>query len=117
MNKNIFKSVGIMFLLLLVAMSTLSCSRPEKDKRIRIGTNIWPGYECLYLAEDLGYYDDTNIDPILFPSSSEAMRAYRNREVEAAALTFDEVLYLASSVDEALQPRVVPPRRPRRRPP
>ena len=33
---------------------------------IRIGANIWRGYECLFLAIEKGFYDveDVNVQPI-----------------------------------------------------
>ena len=61
---------------------------------LRLGTNVWPGYEPLYLARDLGYFDDHRITLVEYPSASEVMRAFRNRSLEVAALTLDEALLL-----------------------
>ena len=61
---------------------------------MRVGTNLWPGYEPLYLAQELGYWEPQEIKLAEFPSSSEVIRAFRNQSLDAAALTLDEVLML-----------------------
>lgn len=68
------------------------CSR-EAPEPLRIGTNIWPGYEPLYLARDLGYFEqDHPVRLVEFTSASQVINAYRNDAIEAAALTLDEAL-------------------------
>ncbi len=66
----------------------------SEEQLIRIGTNVWPGYEPLYLARDLDRWPHQNIRLIEFPSASEVLRAFRNHSIEAASLTLDEVLLL-----------------------
>ena len=77
----------------------LSCSTEPKSA-IRIGTNIWPGYEPLYLAQELGYYDQYNIKLIEYFSSSDVINAFRNGTLDAAALTLDEVLMLNETLPD-----------------
>ncbi len=85
--------IFIRFYMLLVFALLPACGDgPEKP--IRVGTNNWPGYACLYLAQDLGYYGETPIEIKEYPSASEVMGAFRNGFIEAAALTMDEVLQL-----------------------
>ena len=64
---------------------------------LRVGTNIWPGYENLYLARSLGYYKNSPTRLVEYPSSLEVLRAWRNAELEVAALTLDEVFSLAET--------------------
>lgn len=64
------------------------------DIPLRLGTNVWPGYEPLYLARELGYFDENSVALVEYLSASEVMRAFRNKSIEAAALTLDEVLTL-----------------------
>lgn len=64
---------------------------------LRIGTLVWPGYEPLYLARERGYLDPKSVRLVEYPSNSEVTRAFRNRAIEAAALTFDEVHPLLAS--------------------
>ncbi len=64
---------------------------------LRVGANVWPGYESLYLARDLGYYDNSSIQLVDYPSATEVSRALRNGHLEVAALTLDETLALAET--------------------
>jgi NitT/TauT family transport system substrate-binding protein len=61
---------------------------------LRLGTNVWPGYEPLYLARDLGEWQAQSIRLVEYPSASEVLRAFRNKSLEGASLTLDEVLLL-----------------------
>lgn len=98
-----------LLLALLIALSLASCeqlaeSSVTEPEPLRIGGTVWPGYEPLYLAETLGYFDDLPVKMVNYPSASEVIRAYRNGAIKAAALTMDEVLLLAES---GFEPRVV----------
>lgn len=81
---------------LLLEFVFVSCVK-EAPPPLRVGTNIWPGYESLYLARNLGYYDNTSIRLVDYPSSSEIIRAYRNGDLEVAAITMDETLSLVET--------------------
>ena len=65
----------------------------DPETPMLIGTNVWSGYEPLYLARSLGYYDDS-IRLVEFSSASQVLRAVRNRTIQGAALTLDEALLL-----------------------
>ncbi len=67
-------------------------ARPEPP--LRVATNVWPGYESLYLARSLGLYDKAPIRLVEMTSASEVAHALRNGTVEAGALTLDETLTL-----------------------
>lgn len=71
-----------------------ACAR-EKPGALLVGTNIWPGYEPLYLARSLGFYKNTDIKLVEYPSATSVIRAYKNNVIEVAALTMDEALLLA----------------------
>ena len=93
-----YRLLGILLVLVLIG-----CAE-EPAQPLRIGTNIWPGYEPLYLARSLGYFSDQDVRLVEYSSSSQVLRAYRNGAIDAAALTLDEVLMLA---EEGFEPRVV----------
>lgn len=76
----------------------------QQEQPIRIGTNVWPGYEPLYLARNLHYINDDEIILVEHQSASQVIRAYRNGNIDAAALTLDEVLLLAES---GFEPQVI----------
>jgi len=60
----------------------------------RVGTNIWIGYESLFLAQHKGYYDGTPIRMVTMHNATEVQQALRAGVLEAAALTLDEALAL-----------------------
>lgn len=79
------------------------CGREPREP-LRVGTNVWPGYECLYLARNLGYFKDADIRLIDYPSLTDERRAWRNGAIEVAATTLDEALLLA---DHPTRPHIV----------
>src|SRR6478672_4094448 len=81
---------GILLVILLG-----NCAKEQPP--LRLGTVVWPSLENFYLARDLGYYKNTPIRLVDYPSASALIRAYRNGELEAATLTMDEVLLLATT--------------------
>src|SRR5690554_1162347 len=90
-------------LLLLPAWVLAGClSAPEEP--LRLGTNVWPGYEPLYLAREQGDLSAGQVALVELLSASEVMRAYRNGAIDAAALTLDEVISLRAA---GLRPVVV----------
>ncbi len=76
---------------LILLLACCSASPP-----LRIGTNLWPGYEPLYLARDDRGWKPENIRLIEYPSATEVIRAFRTGNLEAACLTLDEALILRS---------------------
>ncbi|HAD05497.1 MAG TPA: hypothetical protein DCF93_13065 [Desulfuromonas sp.] len=81
------------FLMTTLLLAT-SCT-PEPQPVLRIGTNVRPGYEPLYLARELGYFGgDSTIKLVEYTSSSETQRAFQNNMIDGAALTLDETLQL-----------------------
>ena len=94
-------SIKLVFLCCLGLVIT-GCEQPQTP--IRLGTNVWPGYEPLYLAQEIGQLDSRKVRLIGYPSASEVIRAFRNRSLEAASLTLDEALLL---LDKGLPIKVI----------
>lgn len=69
------------------------CSR-EAPAPLQVATNVWPGYEPLYLARSLGYYPDSAVRFHEMTTSADVLKAFRNHAVDGAALTLDEALLL-----------------------
>lgn len=78
---------------LILALASSGCV-PGPTPTLRLGTNVWIGYEPLYLARELGELPRERIRLVEYPSATEVMRALRNHSLEAASLTLDEVLQL-----------------------
>ncbi|MDH5716276.1 MAG: ABC transporter substrate-binding protein [Spirochaetia bacterium] len=92
------KTIIIIIYLLSVV---LQCK--DSLKTIRIGGTIWPGYEPLYMASSLNFFN-SNVRMIDFSSASEVLRSFENGNLEIAALTLDEVIYLHS---KGYKPKII----------
>lgn len=75
------------------ALAFTVCSQ-RQEPLLRVASGLWIGYEPLYLARSLGYYEDKNIRLVEMPSASQASAALRNGMIEAACLTLDEAISL-----------------------
>jgi len=93
-NREIQHQVLLWLLGLVISAATLVSCFQRHEPILRIATNVWPGYETLYLARSLGYYDDRSIRLVEMTSSSQVSQALRNGTIEAGCLTLDETLSL-----------------------
>lgn len=98
----IIRSIKLIVNLLLFGVILSACENVQNP--LRLGTNIWPGYEPLYLAQEKGLLDDNKVRLIGYPSASEVIQAFRNHSLDAASLTLDEALLL---IDHGLSIRVI----------
>jgi len=80
---------------ILVALIISAC-QPPPEPPLRIGTNVWMGYEPFYLARTLGYYQNSPIKLVELSSASDVIHALRSGNLEGATLTLDEALLLIS---------------------
>lgn len=95
---------GGLWLLGVAASPLLVACQPVPAAPLALGLNAWVGYDPLVLARERGLIDSRVVKVIELSSSSETLRHFRNRLLDAAALTLDEALRLA---DEGFDPRVV----------
>ena len=91
------KVTGFVLALILLGLAPARAG----ETPLRLGTNVWPGYEPFYLAKTLYDWDPrTDIRLVEFPSASEVLRAFANGAIEAAAVTLDEALVLKEHGDD-----------------
>lgn len=85
----------LLLLRILVLLFSFVCLSGcyQSNTPLRVGTNLWPGYELLYLARERGYYD-AQIKLVELPSASDVIDALRLGQLDAGALTLDELLTL-----------------------
>jgi NitT/TauT family transport system substrate-binding protein len=95
MKRRHFLIVGAGIISYLLSILTSCAQAPEAP--LRVGANVWPGYEPLFLAKNLGYYQGSAIELGNYPSATEVSQAFRNGDIEVAALTMDETLLLAQT--------------------
>lgn len=85
--------IAFFILVLLIPWLMQGCERGPAPP-LRVGSNVWPGYETLSLARSLGIFASTPIKLVELPSATEVTHAFRNGGLEVAALTLDEALAL-----------------------
>lgn len=83
-----FRLVSLFTVFLFIS----ACSE-EQHEPLTIASSPWPGYEPLYLARDLGYFND-KVKLFELPSSDITMESFRNGSTDLASLTLDETLEL-----------------------
>jgi len=90
---------------LLLILGTWGCLK-ETGKPIRIGINPWPGYEFLFLADEMGFFRDEGVAVKLveFNSLSDVARAFERGQVDGMASTMIEVVQVDQRTERA--PRV-----------
>lgn len=98
------RSALVIGLLLLVA----SCARASaQEEPIRIGVNLWVGYDLLAVAEERGLFSDygVEIEIIDFTSLSDVVAAYGRGHIDGMATSINEVLQVRS--EGARDPQIV----------
>ncbi|MFO8024487.1 ABC transporter substrate-binding protein [Thiohalophilus sp.] len=84
----------LLAILLIATVALISACSPGDTTPMRVGTNLWLGYEPLYVANERGTWPPKQIHLAQYPSATEVIRAFRNNALDAAALTLDEALLL-----------------------
>lgn len=69
--------------------------------RLRVGTNVWLGYEPLHVRAAAGKLDP-RFGAVEFVSASQVMRAFENGDIDAAALELSEALRLSAATRDAV---------------
>jgi NitT/TauT family transport system substrate-binding protein len=80
----------------LLAITLFSSGCRKELPVIRVGMNLWPGYEFLYLAKEKGYFLEEGINLQLydFVSLSDSRRAFERGQIDVLAGTVVEMLII-----------------------
>jgi NitT/TauT family transport system substrate-binding protein len=89
-------SVGLMSLSASLVV-LISCVQQPSPSLLRVGVPQWIGFTHLHLAEELGYYKDTSIRLLDYPSGADLMQAFRNGEIEAMGTTIGNSMLLSET--------------------
>lgn len=81
----------------LLAIVVLNGCGNGAEAPIRVGLLVWPPYELPYLARELGYYEDLNLELVEFHSPAEAVRAYDTNGIDMVAITIDYLVQLGAN--------------------
>lgn len=95
-RKRFLRAAIISFLPLIVASMHGCGSKPKPP--LRIGINVWPGYEIISLAHSLGYFEEAglSVDIVEFDSLSDTQRALETGKVDAIGTTTIEFVMINS---------------------
>jgi len=85
------------FLCVLVCLCPLLLGCDDTTEPLAVGTNVWPGYEPLYLAQTKGLLSQKDVHLVQYPSTSEVIRGFHNGAISAAAVTLDEALLMSAN--------------------
>lgn len=64
----------------------------RQEPLVRIASNVFPGYELMYLAAERGHFSPDAVRMVEMPSATACLQALAAGSVEGAALTLDEVI-------------------------
>ena len=78
----------------LAASWLTACAKPVP--LFRVGSIVFPGYEFMFLAQDLELLDPQKIRLVELLSSSSTLRSLAAGQLEAAGITLDEMMTLRS---------------------
>lgn len=92
---------GPRVLLLLICFWIGSGCGPSHRQELRVGINVWPGYEFIYLAEQKGFFREEGVPVRLleFNSLADARRAFEHGQIDGLGTTVVEVLQSRNSAD------------------
>ena len=88
----------------------MSCDLSTKSPLVRIATNPWPGYELLFVAERLGYFEEEGLNIKLQQLSSliDVQRIYNQGRADAMTGTVIESIIVAALKKEKTKIVLVP---------
>lgn len=66
-------------------------------KPVTVATHLWPGYEPLSLASDMGWLDTQQVKLIHSETFTDSIKLIEQGKIDAAGLTLDEVLRIRES--------------------
>lgn len=85
-------------LLLLCTLLVSACSPAPAP--LRLGTNLWLGYEPIYVAREKAWLNEADVNILEFGTSMDVIRGLRAGTLDAGALTLDEALVLAGHLPD-----------------
>jgi ABC-type nitrate/sulfonate/bicarbonate transport system substrate-binding protein len=88
-------------LFLAAALATLlaACSRVPQPP-MTFGGSVWPGYDPVYLAHDLGYFQGANLRLGSYPDAAAVENDFRSGKLQVAALPLERALLLRGEVPD-----------------
>lgn len=82
-----------------VVMLCAACNRAPQPP-MAFGASAWPGYDPVYLAGDLGYFQGANLRLDAYGDPGAAEADFRSRKIQLAALPLERALLLRQDVPD-----------------
>jgi len=67
-----------------------ACSAPQPP--LRVGSIVFPGYELMFLAREMGLLDERQVRLLELRSTTDTLRALASGQLEAGNMTLDEMM-------------------------
>lgn len=80
---------------MLLALCAFACEA-DRARPLRVGVNVWPGYEPLLIARDEGLLPESEIRLVECVAADQVRRGLRVGALDVGALTIDEALLLVA---------------------
>jgi NitT/TauT family transport system substrate-binding protein len=102
------KSFGILLAAAVLLGASPCCARPPREP-LRLGVNVWPPDELLYLARERGFLEAEGVDVDLvdFSSYTGELRAYHQGRLDGMLATLNEVQIKDNFLDQPVVVMVV----------
>lgn len=90
----------LLLAMMVAALLLLTGCNKEPQPPLVFGAAAWPGYEPVYLAQELGYLQGVNLRLDAYAGPAEAEEAIRSGKAHLAGLTLDRALLLRRDVPD-----------------
>lgn len=90
----------VRFAVAALVLAALAACDKYPSRPLVFGANVWAGYEPVYLARELNYYDPAKVHLAEYSNASEVIRAFRNHLIQAAGVTLDEALLMQQDIPD-----------------
>lgn len=80
-------------IIVLVTLILSACSETN-TRALKAASNTWIGYESLYITNEFNLLPQGRLEVTRYPNATEVMEQFKNKKVDIAALTLDEVMML-----------------------
>lgn len=84
-NKKLYMILGLLFL-------SLTACRTDQEP-VKIGINDWPPCELWYIAEEQGYFEDTQVEIIRFSTWADSLVAFYLGKTDIVSSSYFNTLY------------------------
>ena len=98
-KSRMIRSISIALVLAGSALLLSACVKQPKPPLV-FGATFWPGYEPIYLARELNYYDPTQVHLAEYSNGLQVLRGFQNRMLHVAAVTLDDALLLQQDIPD-----------------